>query len=587
MNLSLPALLGLCLLAALSGSLLVGMVLRRSAHPRMRDLPNQKDRLPPLTALLQLSRALATSDDLERILETALAVLAQATGAERAALQSALPGAGGLLHWASHDAARGTIAVARPLPPELSHGLAAWVIEHREAALLEDVSRDPRWTPFPGATEDHHSALAIPLTIGAQTLGACVLLAKAPARFTHQDQEVATAIATVMASAMRAADLRRRLHEAERQTDDASRHQAADTLRAQAILEAIADGVLVTGPAHQITVCNAAAEKILRVSRHALLGQPAAQFIGVYGPAGRRWAEALLAWSQDPAAAVEQPTLEDRLELEDGRVVEVHVAPVGATQAFLGTVAVFRDISRDVEVDRLKSDFVATVSHELRTPMTAIRGYVQMLLLEAAGPLTEEQRKFLETIRVNSDRLGRLVNDLLDLSRLESGAEEIQLQPVAPLPILEAGRDYLATRCVQDTKGLRVDLEVDSSLPEVMADPQRLTQILRALLDNSFHYTPAGGSVCLRAQVRDGSLQIEVADTGVGIPPAEQPRVFERFFRGEQALNMGVPGTGLGLSIAAHLVGLHHGTIELESSGISGQGSTFRVTIPLAPPAGG
>ncbi len=189
--------------------------------------------------------------------------------------------------------------------------------------------------------------------------------------------------------------------------------------RAQAILELIADGVLVTGPGHHVTVCNAAAEGILRVSRDTMLGQPAAQFIGLYGPAGRRWAEALLAWSQDPASAAERPTLEDRLELEDGRVVEVHVAPVVLGAEFLGTVAVFRDISRDVEVDRLKSDFVATVSHELRTPMTAIRGYVQMLLLEAAGSLTEEQRKFLETIRINSDRLGRLVNDLLDLSRLE------------------------------------------------------------------------------------------------------------------------------------------------------------------------
>jgi signal transduction histidine kinase len=314
----------------------------------------------------------------------------------------------------------------------------------------------------------------------------------------------------------------------------------------------------------------------------------ASLFIGLYGSAGRRWAEALQAWSQDPASAAERPTLADRLDLEDGRVVEVHVAPVVLGDDFLGTVAVFRDISRDVEIDQLKSDFVATVSHELRTPMTSIRGYVQMLLLEAAGPLTDEQRKFLETIRSNSERLGRLVNDLLDLSRLESGADELQLQPVAPLPVLEAGRDYLASRCVQDAKGLRVELEVSGSLPEVRADPQRLQQILRGLLDNSFNFTPAGGTVWIRARPAGDRLRIEVADTGTGIPLAEQPRVFERFFRGEQALNLGVPGTGLGLSIVAHLVELHGGTIELQSEGVSGQGTRFAFALPLSPsPAGG
>jgi signal transduction histidine kinase len=219
--------------------------------------------------------------------------------------------------------------------------------------------------------------------------------------------------------------------------------------------------------------------------------------------------------------------------------------------------------------------------------MTAIRGYVQMLLLEAGGALTEEQRKFLEIIRTNSDRLGRLVNDLLDLSRLDAGADELHLQPTAPLPILEAGRDYLATRCIQDTKGLRVELEAGSPLPDVMADPQRLQQILRGLLDNSFHYTPTGGSVWIRARAEGDRLKIEVADTGVGIPLSEQPRVFERFFRGEQALNLGVPGTGLGLSIVAHLVALHRGTIEFESSGVPGQGTCFKVALPLAPSAGG
>lgn len=587
MSLSILALLALLLLAALAGGLVMWLILvRRSPSPASGEIRARGD-ASPLKALLQLAQDLTGQDDLDKVIEGSLSALAHATGAERAAVQLATPGSERLLHWASHDTAQGATPVARPLSDERSHGLAAWVIEHRQPALIPDVSRDSRWTPFADTTEDHHSALAVPLMAGPQALGACVLLGRAPKAFTPDDQQLATAVAALMASAIRVAELRRSLHEAQRRTADASRHQQADSSRAQAVLESIADGVLVTGPGHHVTVCNAAAESILRVSRITMLGQPAAQFIGLYGPAGRRWADALLAWSQDPASATERPTLEDRLDLEDGRVVEVHVAPVGLGKDFLGTVAVFRDISRDVEIDRLKSDFVSTVSHELRTPMTAIRGYVQMLLLEAAGSLTQEQRKFLETIRVNSDRLGRLVNDLLDLSRLESGAEELHLQPVPPLPALEAGRDYLATRCIQDTKGLRVELEAASPLADVMADPVRLQQILRGLLDNSFNYTTAGGSVWIRAKTEGGKLHVEVADTGTGIPLAEQPRVFERFFRGEQALNLGVPGTGLGLSIVAHLIGLHNGTIELESTGVPGQGTTFKVTLPLAPSAGG
>ncbi len=587
MKLSIPAVLGLLMLAALAGGLLAAWVEHRRRRTRPASQSGARREPIPQPALAELSRNLAASDDLDQMIERSLSILAQATGAERAAVQLASPGSERLLHWASHDASQGARPVARPLSAERSHGLAGWVIEHREPALIPDVSRDRRWIPFSGTDEDHYSALAVPLLAGTQALGACLLLGRSPKVFTPDDRELAMAGSALMAFAIRLAEARRSLHEAERRSADAVRQQQADFRRAQAILESVADGVVVTGPSHQVAVCNAAAERILSLPRASVLGEPAAQFIGLYGSAGRRWAEALQAWSQDPASAADRPTLADRLDLEDGRVVEVHVAPVVLGDDFLGTVAVFRDISRDVEIDQLKSDFVATVSHELRTPMTSIRGYVQMLLLGAAGPLTDEQRKFLETIRSNAERLGRLVNDLLDLSRLESGVDELHLQPVAPLPVLEAGRDYLASRCVQDAKGLRVELEASGLLPEVRADPQRLQQILRGLLDNSFNFTPAGGTVWIRAQLAGDRLRIEVADSGTGIPLAEQPRVFERFFRGEQALNLGVPGTGLGLSIVAHLVELHGGTIELQSEGVSGQGTRFSFALPLSPSSAG
>jgi PAS domain-containing protein len=381
-------LLLVALLAAGLGAF-VALRLRPRTPPATAEVQAPGE-LSPLQVLARIGSLLTSEDDLDQILSGSLTVLAQAAGAERAAIQLIAPESGRLLQWASHSPGEHAEPVVRPLPADLRHGLAGWVIEHRQPALIPDVSRDRRWIPFAAAEDDHRSALAVPLMLASGAVGACVLLARAPHPFSPADRELAAVAASLMAAAVAAADLRRNLHERTRLESEATHRQQAESSRAQAIFESIADGVLVTGASHTIASCNAAAERILRVDREAIVGQPAAQWIGVYGPAGRRWAEALQAWSQDPPPAGTAASLTDRLELEDRRVVEVHVAPVVLGSTFLGTVTVFRDISREVEVDQLKSDFVATVSHELRTPLTSIRGYVQMMLLEAAGTLTDE-----------------------------------------------------------------------------------------------------------------------------------------------------------------------------------------------------
>jgi signal transduction histidine kinase len=235
-----------------------------------------------------------------------------------------------------------------------------------------------------------------------------------------------------------------------------------------------------------------------------------------------------------------------------------------------------------VEVDRLKSEFVATVSHELRTPMTSIKGYVEMLLMQAVGPVTDEQRRFLQTIKTNIDRLGGLVNDLLDISRIESGRVELSLEPVNTVELLGEVREAFLRRARLESKPMNVELVTSSTVPFVRADRNRLRQILNNLVENSFNYTPANGSIRLSAWDAAGNVTIEVSDNGIGIAPGEQPRIFERFYRGEQALNLSVGGTGLGLSIVQQLVEMHQGTLELESEGVPGQGTAFRVSLPAA-----
>jgi signal transduction histidine kinase len=258
----------------------------------------------------------------------------------------------------------------------------------------------------------------------------------------------------------------------------------------------------------------------------------------------------------------------------------VHLAPVSLRNDFLGTVSIFQDITHQVEVDRLKSEFVATVSHELRTPMTSIKGYVEILLMGAAGKLNDQQDRFLQVVKTNTERLTVLVNDLLDISRIESGQTRLNLDVVEIPKLLEEIAAALRERCRSEGKQLTITVQSEPDLPPIQADPSRVSEILGNLAENAFLYTPDGGSVTLRARARTDGVQIDVSDTGIGIAPAEQERVFERFYRGEDSLVMATPGTGLGLPITKKLVEMHGGSIEVESEGVPGKGSTFHVLLP-------
>jgi signal transduction histidine kinase len=362
------------------------------------------------------------------------------------------------------------------------------------------------------------------------------------------------------------------------------REQQVEASKSRAILESIADGVIVTDAEHRVVIFNSSAEQILRLDRAAAVDRLAIDFIGVYGAAGKRWAETVEGWRQQPAPeSSQQDVLDERLELDDDRIVAVSVAPVILGDEFLGTVSIFRDITREVEVDRLKSEFVATVSHELRTPMTSVKGYVEMLLMGAVGDVNDEQRRFLQVIKGNIDRLGGLVNDLLDISRIESGRVALSLESVDVGVMLGEVRDAALRRGRTESKPIEIDLDLPKSLPPALADRDRLRQIINNLVENSFNYTPAGGHIDLKARQTGQQLEVTISDNGIGILPEDLPKVFERFYRGEQALNMSVAGTGLGLSIVRQLVEMHGGEITVESEGSPGKGTMCTITLPVGP----
>ena len=247
-----------------------------------------------------------------------------------------------------------------------------------------------------------------------------------------------------------------------------------------------------------------------------------------------------------------------------------------AEQNSLGAAVLLEDVTRLRLLDQIKSNLVATASHELKTPLTSLRLVVHLLLEESAGPLTPKQTELLLDARENSERLLAVINNLLDLARLEQGWRQLDVRPVSPRSLLQAAVEYIHARA-QD-KNVGVELNVVAGLPAVSIDAERMGHALRNLLDNALTYTDPGGCITLGALSEGDRVVLSVADTGHGIPADHLPHLFEKFFR--------VPGrsseqgTGLGLAIVYEIVSANGGTIDCQST--LGVGTIFRIKLPIA-----
>ncbi len=442
-------------------------------------------------------------------------------------------------------------------------GLAGWITQQRKPALIPDVMEDPRWVQLPNSTVEYRSAIGVPLLIGGESLGALLFFHRKLNHFSMDQLDLVQAAANQVAIAVNNAELYRLIRDQAEDLGNMVRSQQIETQRTKAMLEDVADGVLVTDETMKITLFNNSAEYILGLQRENVIGKSLDHFIGLFGRAAQAWTDTIRTWSQDPDSYHPGDTYAEQLTLDDGRVVSVHLAPVSLRETFLGTVSIFRDITHQVEVDRLKSEFVATVSHELRTPMTSIKGYVDILLMGAAGALNDQQTHFLEIVKNNSERLSILVNDLLDISRIESGRLTFSVQPFDLAPIARDAIAALTRRTQEDHKSMQIETDLPRHLPRVQGDPEQIRRVLDNLLENAYNYTAENGRILLRVRKIAEHLQVDVQDTGIGILPELQPRVFERFYRGEHPFVLATSGTGLGLSIVKHLVDMHNGKIWL------------------------
>jgi signal transduction histidine kinase len=230
------------------------------------------------------------------------------------------------------------------------------------------------------------------------------------------------------------------------------------------------------------------------------------------------------------------------------------------------------------EVNQLKSEFVSLVSHELRTPLTAISGYLDLLLEDPGAQSTAKQQELLDIVKRNTERLVKLIDDLLDFSRIESGKVELRISAVDIAAVIAEVVRLLQPQ--MEAKGQRLSFERPQSLPAVAGDIDRIRQILINLLSNAHKYTPPGGQIWLTARTENGWVRTDVRDNGIGLSPDEQAHLFDRFFRAQLPATRGVEGTGLGLPITRVLVEMHGGRITVTSA--PGEGSTFSFTLPVA-----
>lgn len=368
------------------------------------------------------------------------------------------------------------------------------------------------------------------------------------------------------------------------------------------LLEAAPDAIIEVDTEGQVVLLNRATEALFGYSRQDLLGQS----IELLVPEDLRAAHARHRedYRQHPSTRPMASGLELQGRRKDGSrfPVEISLSPVKADGAFRVT-AIIRDITerkraeeqlrqvreqytrelearnREIErANRLKSEFLASMSHELRTPLHTIIGFSELLGEEVQGELNAKQKRFLAHIHGDSLHLLELINDILDLSKVESGRIELRRAPFDLAALIEEA--VASVRPIAETKGLAIHSRV-GPMPAIEADRVRVKQILTNLLSNALKFTPAGGRIDVEAEMENGLARITVADTGIGIPAQEHAAIFDIFHQ-SAATTKGVrEGTGLGLAISKRLVQEHGGTIKVLSE--PGKGSRFTFTIPKTP----
>jgi two-component system phosphate regulon sensor histidine kinase PhoR len=450
-------------------------------------------------------------------------------------------------------ASRGRAQGAASLAMRAGSGIAGRALARRTPQVVLDTSDDP---DFLDQGTGVRSLIVVPLIIDERVIGTLSVDSEVANVFDADSQQLVVSLGNQATVAIE----RARLFEA----------MLAEKRRTEAIVNNMVDGVMLLDGDLRIASVNPALAAMVRAPVQAMAGQlvhDAPYPVNLFG--------------RDLPVDGRDQVIERELHADAplNKTFKLFASPVHSdADGWAGHVLVVHDVTRERQLDQLKSDFVSTVSHELRTPLFAIRGFVKLL---AANKVSDEaqRREFLEIISHQTDHLAQIVNDVLDLSRLDAGRSiDVQMMPV---DVADVVHDVVARfRAMADEKHITLRGEVPADLSPVTADGRRLAQALVNLLGNAFKFTGSGGRVTVSAEaLPTDEVRFSVEDTGVGIPAMAIPHLFERFYQADQSPIFRAGGTGLGLYITRQIVEAHGGRLGVEST--PGVGSHFWFTIPV------
>jgi two-component system NtrC family sensor kinase len=494
-------------------------------------------RLEELETLTLIGRTVTAMLDHNEVLIAVVDESVRLTGAEEGSLLLLDEATGELYMRASKNFDE---VFARTFRLPVEDSLAGQVIESGEPVLLDEQTPQKIKTSYLV-----HSLIYVPLKARGRTIGVLgVDNRKAGHTLTREDVAIMTAMADYAAIAIENARL--------------FNSSEAERRKLETILTRVENGVIVVDPENRLLIMN----------------QTAREAFGVNGNWNRRPISEVI---EDPRIlamlrASGRVSNREEVELQDGRVFNAQRTPIEG----VGQAIVMLDITHLKELDRIKSEFVTTVSHDLRSPLTAILGYVE--LIERSGGLNEQQQEFIRRVQLSVGQITDLVSNLLDLGRIEAGLDEAKEN--TPIAVL-ARYALESMRSTAESKGLVLESYLPEELPMVLGAPIRLRQMIGNLLDNAVKYTPPDGYVHIEAEAEGDQVILRVRDSGPGIPTADQPYLFDKFFRASNVPE-DLPGTGLGLSIVKSIVDNHNGRIWVESN--LGEGTTFTVVLPTAEP---
>jgi PAS domain S-box-containing protein len=337
----------------------------------------------------------------------------------------------------------------------------------------------------------------------------------------------------------------------------------------EAVIRSIAEGLVVVDANGKIIMMNPAAEKLLDADKKDKIGKPINDGVGE---------ETMVSLAKAPSEKGDREIELNSTQDETKKTLRSSTAVVeNESGETVGMVSVLSDITKQKELDRLKTNFVANVTHELRTPLIAIDKSIALLLTGEPGPVVPQQKQFLDIAERNLKRLANLINDLLDMSKLESGKMSVNLVSIS---VEKVASDVLKSfESWADSKTISLVKNIDKNIKEIIADQDRIIQVFNNLVGNAIKFTPQGGIITINAEKYDSMAKISVQNTGSGIPKDDLKKIFNKFYQTGQHAPTDISGTGLGLSIAKEIIELHGGEIWVESK--ENKGTSFIFTLPL------